>query len=140
MKWADKNRITLTNPDSVAKDVRVFIASNPFLRLVGIEIDGVTKAVVGSGFFNNSQQAVVSSYRDRAGDPAELPLRIPAARAGVPGKIVLEFEDVLHPLYMAGIPLSAWVRERLRLTAIRELEGAGQRIPFIPEIPFGGNS
>ena len=39
---------------------------------------------------------------------------------------------------LAGIPLSSWVRERLRLTAIRELEGAGQHIPFIPEIPFGG--
>lgn len=41
---------------------------------------------------------------------------------------------------LAGIPLSSWVRERLRLTAIRELEGAGRRIPFIPEVPFGGKS
>ena len=32
---------------------------------------------------------------------------------------------------MAGIPLSSWVRERLRLTAIRELENAGRKIPFI---------
>lgn len=31
----------------------------------------------------------------------------------------------------AGIPLSSWVRERLRLTAIRELESAGRKIPFI---------
>jgi hypothetical protein len=41
---------------------------------------------------------------------------------------------------LAGIPISAWVRERLRLAAIRELEGAGRHIPFIPEVPFGGKS
>lgn len=39
---------------------------------------------------------------------------------------------------LAGISLSSWVRERLRLTAIRELEGAGQRVPFVPDIPLGG--
>ena len=39
---------------------------------------------------------------------------------------------------LAGISLSSWVRERLRLTAIRELESAGRRVPFVPEIPFGG--
>lgn len=39
---------------------------------------------------------------------------------------------------LAGISLSSWVRERLRLTAIRELEGAGRRVPFVPEIPMGG--
>ena len=32
---------------------------------------------------------------------------------------------------MAGIPLSSWVRERLRLAAIRELENAGRKVPFI---------
>ena len=32
---------------------------------------------------------------------------------------------------LAGLPLSAWVRERLRLAAIRDLESAGQKIPFI---------
>jgi predicted DNA binding CopG/RHH family protein len=31
----------------------------------------------------------------------------------------------------AGIPFSTWVRERLRRAAIRELEEAGQRIPFL---------
>lgn len=41
---------------------------------------------------------------------------------------------------MAGISLSSWVRERLRLTAIRELEGAGRRVPFVPEFPIGGSS
>jgi len=40
---------------------------------------------------------------------------------------------------LAGISLSSWVRERLRLSAIRELESAGRRVPFIPEIPFGGS-
>jgi hypothetical protein len=39
---------------------------------------------------------------------------------------------------LAGVSLSSWVRERLRLTAIRELEGAGRRVPFVPEIPLGG--
>jgi hypothetical protein len=39
---------------------------------------------------------------------------------------------------LAGISLSSWSRERLRLAAIRELEGAGRRVPFVPEIPLGG--
>ena len=38
---------------------------------------------------------------------------------------------------LAGISLSSWVRERLRITAIRELESAGQRVPFVPEIKWG---
>lgn len=37
---------------------------------------------------------------------------------------------------LAGIALSAWVRERLRLAAIRELEGAGQQIPFVESVPL----
>ena len=39
---------------------------------------------------------------------------------------------------LAGIPLSSWVRERLRLAAIRELESAGRRVPFIT--PLGGRN
>jgi hypothetical protein len=35
---------------------------------------------------------------------------------------------------LAGIPLSAWVRERLRRAAIRDLESAGQKIPFVKPI------
>lgn len=31
---------------------------------------------------------------------------------------------------LAGLPLSAWTRERLRLAAIRELESAGRKVPF----------
>ena len=38
---------------------------------------------------------------------------------------------------IAGIALSSWVRERLRLAAIRDLESAGQRIPFINSVPMG---
>ena len=38
---------------------------------------------------------------------------------------------------LAGIPLSSWVRERLRLAAIRELENAGQKIPFVDPLPLG---
>jgi uncharacterized protein (DUF1778 family) len=37
---------------------------------------------------------------------------------------------------LAGISLSSWVRERLRLNAIRELESAGRRVPFVPAIPM----
>jgi hypothetical protein len=36
---------------------------------------------------------------------------------------------------LAGIPLSSWVRERLRLSCIRDLEGAGQKIPFVKVRP-----
>jgi hypothetical protein len=32
---------------------------------------------------------------------------------------------------LAGIPLSAWMRERLRREARKELEEAGQRIAFL---------
>jgi hypothetical protein len=35
---------------------------------------------------------------------------------------------------LAGIPMSSWVRERLRLAAIRELESAGLKIPFVSPI------
>lgn len=35
---------------------------------------------------------------------------------------------------LAGIPVSSWVRERLRLAAIRDLESAGQKIPFIEPV------
>ncbi len=35
---------------------------------------------------------------------------------------------------LAGIPLSSWVRERLRLAAIRDLESAGQKIPFVEAV------
>jgi hypothetical protein len=38
---------------------------------------------------------------------------------------------------LSGIPLSSWVRERLRLAAIRDLESAGQKIPFIAPVHLG---
>lgn len=41
---------------------------------------------------------------------------------------------------LAGIPVSSWVRERLRLAAIRELESAGRPIPFVRQFPMGGAS
>ena len=37
---------------------------------------------------------------------------------------------------LAGISVSSWVRERLRLAAIRDLESAGLRVPFVDEIPL----
>ena len=39
---------------------------------------------------------------------------------------------------LSGVSLTSWVRERLRLAAIRELESAGRRIPFVEPIPLGG--
>jgi uncharacterized protein (DUF1778 family) len=35
---------------------------------------------------------------------------------------------------LAGIAVSAWVRERLRRAAIRELGEAGKQIPFLQSI------
>jgi len=35
---------------------------------------------------------------------------------------------------IAGIPLSSWVRERLRLACIRDLEATGQKAPFLATI------
>jgi hypothetical protein len=37
---------------------------------------------------------------------------------------------------LAGISLSSWVRERLRLAAIRDLESAGQKVPFVEPVPL----
>ena len=41
---------------------------------------------------------------------------------------------------LAGVSLSSWIRERLRMAAIRELESAGRRIPFVEAIPIGGSN
>lgn len=41
---------------------------------------------------------------------------------------------------LAGISLSSWVRERLRLAAIRDLESAGQKIPFVEPSRLGGSN
>lgn len=38
---------------------------------------------------------------------------------------------------LAGVAVSSWVRERLRLAAIRELENAGRRIPFVAPVRLG---
>ena len=34
----------------------------------------------------------------------------------------------------AGVPLSAWMRERLRQAAVKELEAAGRSIAFLREL------
>ncbi len=49
----------------------------------------------------------------------------------------LEKQGFLAAAEIAGIPLSSWVRERLRLAAIRDLESAGQKIPFVPPVHIG---
>lgn len=38
---------------------------------------------------------------------------------------------------LAGIGLSAWIRERLRSAAIGELEKAGRKVPFIEPFVVG---
>jgi hypothetical protein len=43
----------------------------------------------------------------------------------------LEKAAFLEAAALAGLPLSAWVRERLRRAARMELESAGQPIPFV---------
>lgn len=48
----------------------------------------------------------------------------------------LEKQGFVAAAELAGIPLSSWVRERLRVAAIRELEGAGFKIPFIAPLPI----
>jgi hypothetical protein len=47
-----------------------------------------------------------------------------------------EKEGFTQSADLAGISLSSWIRERLRLAAIRELESAGRQIPFIPNVPL----
>jgi hypothetical protein len=32
---------------------------------------------------------------------------------------------------IAGVPISAWVRERLRVAAMRELDNVGEQAPFL---------
>ena len=42
---------------------------------------------------------------------------------------------------VAGAPMAVWIRERLRLVAARELEAAGQRVPFLePPATNGGSA
>lgn len=43
----------------------------------------------------------------------------------------------LEAAHLAGVPLSSWVRERLRMASIRELEGAGKKVPFVAPVPLG---
>lgn len=48
----------------------------------------------------------------------------------------LEKESFQDAADLAGIDLSAWIRERLRTAAIRDLERAGRRIPFVEAVPL----
>lgn len=51
-----------------------------------------------------------------------------------------EKQGFLDAAEIAGIPLSSWVRERLRMAAIRDLESAGKKIPFIEQVDIRGDS
>ena len=46
---------------------------------------------------------------------------------------------LLAPLVTAGLALSAWVRERLRRVARKELQESGRAVPFL-ETSHGNNS
>jgi hypothetical protein len=39
---------------------------------------------------------------------------------------------------LSGLALSAWIRERLRVAAIRDLESAGLPVPFVRAIGLRG--
>ena len=39
---------------------------------------------------------------------------------------------------LAGLPLSGWVRERLRWAATKELQGANRQVSFLHPMVFGG--
>jgi hypothetical protein len=54
--------------------------------------------------------------------------------------LATEKEGFVMASDLAGVSLSSWIRERLRMAAIRELESAGRRIPFVPDIPLGGTN
>jgi hypothetical protein len=43
----------------------------------------------------------------------------------------LEKQAFENAAELSGIALSAWIRERLRLAAIRDLESAGLSVPFV---------
>lgn len=45
-----------------------------------------------------------------------------------------EKEAFRHAAELAGVPLSTWVRERLRQVAVRELENAARPIPFLRHV------
>lgn len=45
-----------------------------------------------------------------------------------------ERESFQQAANVGGVPLSAWVRERLRRAAIRELEEVGVRAPFLRDL------
>ena len=49
-----------------------------------------------------------------------------------------EKKGFLEAATIAGISLSSWSRERLRLAAIRDLESAGHKVPFIKPVHLGG--
>jgi hypothetical protein len=48
----------------------------------------------------------------------------------------LEKQAFRQAAEIAGIPLAAWARERLRRSATRELEEAGFIVPFIKAMEF----
>jgi hypothetical protein len=45
-----------------------------------------------------------------------------------------EKEAFKNAAELAGVPLSTWVRERLRQVAVRELENAARPIPFLSHL------
>ena len=50
----------------------------------------------------------------------------------------LEKEAFEEAAAIAGLRVSVWIRERLRLSAIRELESVGRKVPFVERVPLSG--
>jgi uncharacterized protein (DUF1778 family) len=49
----------------------------------------------------------------------------------------VEKETFQRAAELAGIPLSAWMREQLRRAARRELQDANQPVPFLQNLDIG---
>lgn len=87
------------------------------------------------GQFESSRAIISSALQTWSDTPAAIagvvhPPRLLWDRA----KLYQEKQGFIEAAELAGIPLSSWVRERLRLAAIRELENAGRKIPFVKPI------
>ena len=49
----------------------------------------------------------------------------------------VEKESFQRAANVAGIPVSAWMREQLRRSARRELQDANQPVPFLQDLDVG---
>lgn len=45
-----------------------------------------------------------------------------------------EKESFLLAASISGVSLSAWIRERLRMACIKDIESTGNKVPFLKDI------